>query len=83
MVAELTVFKGLALFSQLSWALLPAFLSKQARSWLLNYFFGTVLMAQIKEDEILQFQCQVIYKKRLLLEQLGQIISSLLFALGI
>jgi len=39
MVAELTAFKGLALFSQLVWALLPSFQSKQDMSWLLNYFF--------------------------------------------
>jgi len=40
-------------------------------------------MAQKQEDEILQSQCQVIYTKKLLLEQLTQTISSLLFALDI
>lgn len=77
------VFKELFLFSQLLWTLPPAFLSKQARFWLPNNFFVTVLFAQIKEDGIFQLQCQVMYTKMFLLQQLSQIISSLLFALGI
>lgn len=58
-VAKLTVFKGQVLFSQLFCGLCcqPSCPNRQVVLASEFFFFLRVLLAQIKEDEILQFHC--------------------------